>query len=189
MQDLEFEQSYWGDCTNTFDEDQKHFTYASCMGLRQTHYTINIPPIRVLDVGGGPTSMLLKTDQLVEGKVWDPIVYPAWTIDRYLTRNISVCHQYGEYLTETGWDEVWLYNCLHHVQDPGLIIENCLRAGKVVRVFEWVDVAPHAGHPQLLTKALLDKWLRSNGQVVRLHNQRGCTGLAYSAVVSTEKTS
>ena len=30
--DLEFEQGFWGDCCNTFGEDQKHFIYGNLMG-------------------------------------------------------------------------------------------------------------------------------------------------------------
>ena len=33
MEDLEFEMSFWGDCTNTFGEDQKHYIYGNLMGL------------------------------------------------------------------------------------------------------------------------------------------------------------
>ena len=31
--DLKFESEYWGDCTNTFDEDQKHYIYAKYLQL------------------------------------------------------------------------------------------------------------------------------------------------------------
>lgn len=184
MQDFDFEKSYWGDCTNTFDEDQKHYVYARHMGLNIQHYTIAIPPLRILDVGGGPTSMMLKTDNLIEGKVWDPIQYPQWTIDRYSCKNISVCHRYGEELDETGWDEVWLYNCLQHTHDPSKIIQNCLKAGDTFRIFEWVDVPAHDGHPQVLTRDLLDEWIDVKGFVTYMNNHMGCTGFAYTAVVS-----
>jgi hypothetical protein len=183
MQDFDFEVGYWGDCTNTFDEDQKHYVYAGCMGLLISHYTIKISPARILDVGGGPTSMLLKTDNLVEGKVWDPIKYPDWTIERYRSKNISVCHKYGEELDEKGWDEVWLYNCLQHTHDPGNIISNCLKAGKIFRIFEWIDIPAHEGHPQSLTKEGLDEWLGAEGKTFTFNNANGCTGRAYAAVV------
>jgi hypothetical protein len=187
MQDFDFEEKYWGDCTNTFDEDQKHYIYAKFMGLNVTHYTINIPRMKILDVGGGPTSMLLKTDNLIEGKVWDPISYPSWTLGRYKSKNISVVHKYGEDLDEEGWDEVWLYNCLQHTHDPQRIIANCLKAGHTFRIFEWIDIPAHEGHPQVLTQALLDSWIGASGNVVALDhrtNHMGCTGRAYTAIVS-----
>ena len=42
IDDYEFEKDYWGDCCNTFDEDQKHYVYARLMGLEQEHYSFNV---------------------------------------------------------------------------------------------------------------------------------------------------
>lgn len=187
-QEFEFEASYWGNCCNTFDEEQKHYVYAECMGLAVDHYRIiPRPKLRILDVGGGPVSMLLKVPNLASGLVWDPLEYPQWTVDRYASANIAVRQARGEDLDETGWDEVWLYNCLQHTEDPERIIHNCLRAGCVFRIFEWVDIPPHEGHPQMLTQELLDKWIGSSfrafrGNVIEFNNHCGCTGRAYVGV-------
>lgn len=129
--------------------------------------------------------MLLKAHGLKEGLVWDPLQYPAWTQQRYLAKNIRVRCAYGEDLDETGWDEVWMYNCLQHTHDPKRIIENCKRAGKVFRIFEWVDIPPHEGHPQMLTKDLLDAWIGTDGKTTHFSNHFGCTGKAYFAAVTT----
>lgn len=181
--DFEFEADYWGNCCNTFDEEQKQYVYAHCMYLGINHHRI-IPPakLRILDVGGGPVSMLLKVPNLAEGLVWDPLVYPDWTVQRYAAANIRVRRERGEDLNETGWDEVWLYNCLQHTEDPERIIYNCLRAGSTFRIFEWVDIPPHEGHPQMLTRELLDKWIGHQGRVQEFDNYRGCTGRAYCGV-------
>jgi hypothetical protein len=183
-QDFDFEASYWGDCTNTFDEERKQFVYAECMGLPIQGFRIMTPGLRVLDVGGGPVSMLLKAHGLKQGLVWDPLRYPAWTVDRYRIKNIGVRCAYGEDVNEQGWDEVWMYNCLQHTHDPRRIIENCLRAGRVFRIFEWIDIPPHEGHPQMLTKELLDAWTEVDGQTRQFHHHHGCHGRAYFAVVS-----
>ena len=124
MDDYEFEKDYWGDCCNTFDEDQKHYVYGRLMGLQQEHYSFVVGRKRILDIGGGPTSMLLKCKDLVKGKVIDPIQYPKWTMMRYLMKNIDIEIIPGEDAVEYGWDEVWIYNCLQHVKDPQKIIEN-----------------------------------------------------------------
>lgn len=185
-QDFDFEASYWGNCANTFDEEQKQYVYAQCMGLAVDHYKIvTRPQLRILDVGGGPVSMLLKVADLKHGKVWDPLNYPAWVQLRYAAANIAVEVEYGEALNETGWDEVWLYNCLQHTHDPERIIANCLRAGELFRIFEWIDIPPHDGHPQMLTQELLDRWIGQPGQVREFSNHFGCTGRAYFNAVFT----
>jgi len=180
-EDLEFEKSYWGDCCNTFDEDQKHYIYAKYMGLDRQHYSFNVYGKRILDIGGGPTSILLKTVNLKEGKVVDPIHYPQWTIARYATKNISVLVKAGEDIIEYGWDEVWIYNCLQHTEDPEKIISNAKSAAKTLRFFEWVDIPPHDGHPHQLTRETLDFWIGSKGNIVHLA-EHGCYGKAYYGV-------
>lgn len=178
----DFERSYWGDCTNTFDEEQKHYVYAQHMRIERKHYSFIAPAKRILDVGGGPTSMLLKTEGLQHGLVWDPIEYPIWTRDRYRSKNIDVRYAKGEDLTETGWDEVWIYNCLQHTDDPAKVIDRCLKAAKIIRIFEWVDIPPHEGHPHMLSELSLNAWLGLRGTVTQLTGQNGCSGKAYSAV-------
>jgi hypothetical protein len=200
--DQEFEKRYWGNCANTFDEEQKHYTYAKYMGILQVHYSFLVPhpqlsehQFSVLDIGGGPVSMLLKVMNLKQGLVVDPLPYPDWTRDRYAAHNIGVHLIPAENLDVKGWDEVWIYNCLQHVQDPAVIIRRACTAAKVLRIFEWVDVEPHEGHPHKLTKESLDDWILgglttkkavmgfNEGNVVSLRNERGCTGKAYYNVV------
>jgi hypothetical protein len=184
MADYTFEKNYWGNCTNTFDEEQKHFVYARCMGIPRGHHSFTPACDRILDVGGGPASMLLKVEKLKEGLVWDPIAYPQWTVDRYAAANISVRGLPGELLNAAGWDEVWMYNCLQHTDDPEKIVKNCLRAGKVFRIFEWLDIPPHEGHPTMLTESLLNGWLATKGTVRFLDGVNGCLGKSYSAVLT-----
>lgn len=179
--DLEFERAYWGDCCNTFDEDQKHYVYARYMGLDQQHYSFDVHNQRVLDIGGGPSSMLLKTINLKQGKVVDPINYPKWTRDRYSMKRISVAVMPGENIEESGWDEVWIYNCLQHATDPAAIIALAQRAAPVLRFFEWIDIPAHDGHPHELTQANLDQWIGQAGSVVELA-ESGCYGRAYYGV-------
>lgn len=182
MDDLEFEKNYWGDCTNTFDEDQKHYVYARYMGLNRIHYSFDVSNKRILDIGGGPSSMLLKTINLKEGKVCDPIDYPKWVHERYKIKNIEYMVQRGEDINEFGWDEVWIYNCLQHTDDIRAIISNALRAAKTLRIFEWIDIPPHEGHPQMISKDLLDHILDHPGGTVRL-SESGCYGNAYYNVI------
>ena len=179
--DYEFEKAYWGDCCNTFDEDQKHYVYGNLMGLKRTHYSFDVGNKTILDIGSGPTSMLLKTRNLKAGRVVDPIAYPQWTRDRYAMKNIDVVVDIGENVAESGWDEVWIYNCLQHAEDPERIIANARRAGAVLRFFEWIDIPAHDGHPWMLTEELLNQWIGAKGGTCQLA-QSGCYGRAYYGV-------
>jgi hypothetical protein len=179
--DYNFEKKYWGDCCNTFDEDQKHYVYANLMELTRHHYSFDVGNKTVLDIGSGPTSMLLKTVNLKAGKVVDPIEYPQWTRDRYAMKNITVQVDIGENVNESGWDEVWIYNCLQHAEDPERIIANAKQAGRVLRFFEWIDIPAHDGHPWMLTEELLNQWIGAMGATCQLA-ESGCYGRAYYGV-------
>lgn len=181
LQDHEFEKQYWGDCTNTFDEDQKHYVYAKLMGLTRRHYSFDVGHKSIIDIGGGPSSILLKTINLVRGLVVDPIQYPEWTQARYAIKNISVSVTMGEEVNESGWDEVWIYNCLQHTHDPARVIENAKRAAPVLRIFEWIDIEPHDGHPHELSSDLLNRWIGGHGNIINLA-ESGCFGRAYYGI-------
>jgi glycosyltransferase involved in cell wall biosynthesis/2-polyprenyl-3-methyl-5-hydroxy-6-metoxy-1,4-benzoquinol methylase len=176
--DYDHEKSFWDDCTNTFGEDQKHYVYAKHMSIKQNYYSFDVGGRSILDIGGGPTSMLLKTINLKKGKVIDPIEYPKWTIERYKVKNIDVLVNTGENVNEKGWDEVWIYNCLQHVIDPQKIIENAKKSAKVLRIFEWINIPPHDGHPHCLTKENLDAWIGGSGNTIQL-KETGCYGECY----------
>lgn len=180
----EIELSYWGDCTNTFDEEQKHYVYARLMGITIDAYWFDLGGVSVIDIGGGPVSMLLKSKNMRPSTIWDPIRYPDWTRARYAVKNIEVIHRRGEDLTDTGWDEAWIYNCLQHVDDPRRIIENAKRAAKRVRIFEWVDLPVYPGHPHSLSKEFLDDCMGSKG-IVTVLGERGCFGKGYSHIIDT----
>lgn len=179
--DFKFEKAFWGDCCNTFDEETKHFVYAKLMGILVNHLGFYVDKKSILDLGGGPVSMLLKTRGFTKAKVIDPISYPKWTVERYAAHGIELQISKAEQICERGWDEVWIYNCLQHVDDPELILHNALQAGKLIRIFEWIDIPAHEGHPHELTKQNLDLWLGTKGNTINLA-ESGCYGRAYYAV-------
>lgn len=185
MEDYKFESDYWGDCTNTFDEEQKQFVYGKYMQLKPGFYGWDAEGKKILDIGGGPVSILLKTRNLKGGLVVDPISYPDWTKQRYSVKNINVIVKTGEDVTEEGFDEVWIYNCLQHVIDPELIIKNALRAAKTIRIFEWIDIPAHEGHPHMLTENKLNEWIGSPGYTTQLA-ESGCYGKAYYNVYTQQ---
>jgi hypothetical protein len=179
---LQFEKDYWGSCVNTFEEDHKHYVYARFMEIPCNRFSFDAGGKRILDIGGGPSSMLLKCTNLKSGKVIDPIAYPEWTKTRYASHAIEVAVEDGEDAFETGWDEVWIYNCLQHAHSVEKIIENAKRAAPVLRIFEWIDIPPHDGHPIELTKKLLDDIIGLPGSGTAYLSESGCFGVAYYGV-------
>lgn len=185
--EYEFEVAYWGNCCNTFDEDQKHYVYGSLMGLPLAHYSFQLDNIKVMDIGGGPSSMLLKCKGLLSGLVVDPIKYPQWTKDRYFSMGIDVLQDIGENIPNVmeTYDEVWIYNCMQHAVDPEKIIANAKRVAPILRIFEWIDIPAHDGHPHELTEESLNKWIGGKGATISLA-QQGCYGKAYYGVFHHE---
>jgi len=166
---LEWEKEWWGTCQNTYGEEYKQLLYARKMGLEFFHdgrgpFNIDMQGASVLDIGGGPTSLLLKCVN-VKGKVIDPLQYPDWVYERYKLAGISYQIKYGEDIEEPSvWDEVWIYNVLQHVKSPKQIIDNAQQAGKLIRIFEWVDTPTNEGHPHCLRADGLNLWLKGEGK-------------------------
>lgn len=48
---------------------------------------------------------------------------------------------------ESEFDEVWCFNVLQHVIDPGEVLQKSFRAGKVLRFFEPIDYPIEPSHP------------------------------------------
>lgn len=183
----EWEASWWGDCVNTYGEETKQRTYASYMGLvgRQIDGKGPFYDLRgssVLDIGGGPVSMLLKAINFRSAVVIDPCPYPAWTRARYKAAGITYLPIEGEYFFDPqSFDEVWIYNVLQHVIDPASVIETARKHADILRIFEWVDAETNAAHPHVLTADKLTEWIGKRGTVVRL-NENGAVGTAYFGV-------
>lgn len=189
----EFDESaWWGDCGNTFHEEQKQLVYAPRMGLRPfwggAHPpTFDLLGASVVDLGGGPTSLLLKCVNRGGCVVIDPGKFPAWVAQRYEECGVMFWNGTAEGIDTEGmahFDEAWIYNTLQHVEDPEKVISNAREVVSKIRIFEWIDVDPYDGHPHKLTEDSLNKWLGGTGFTVQL-NESGCVGHAYYGVFMT----
>ncbi len=168
----EFETNWWGDCVNTYLEEEKQLKYAPKMGLEALYSNkvfFNLKGKSVLDRRAIYLILLLKCENKGYCVVLDPLKPPKWVLDRYKIANIRYIPKKAETMqfllgTET-FDEVWIYNCLQHVANPKKIIENAKDVGKVIRIFEWIDTPAHPGHPQTLKEEELNKWLGGIGKV------------------------
>ena len=52
----------------------------------------------------------------------------------------------------------------------------------MLRIFEWIDIPAHEGHPVELTKELLDSIIALPGSGTATLNESGCYGKAYYGV-------
>ena len=183
-----WETGWWGNCINTYGEEYKQLLYAEKMGLKTFHddkspFNIDMKGKSVLDIGGGPVSLLLKCYNVI-GTVADPLPVPQWVKDRYKLANINFVSCKGENVDKLkeSFDEVWIYNVLQHTEDPKKIINNALKMGKILRLFEWVDIGTNEGHPHNLTKEKLDEWLGGEGIKEYLNGKNTCTGNCYYGI-------
>jgi hypothetical protein len=187
-----WEAEWWGDCVQTFGEEAKQLTYAHLMGL------VNEPRLgkwpvydlagkSVVDLGGGPVSMLLKTVNGGDLVVVDPCPYPNWVRARYEAARIEQIEEeaeawfVGAYEGGLPFDEAWIYNVLQHVVDPEKVIETARTHAPVLRIFEWIETETNVGHPHSLHADDLNDWCGGVG-TVRTINENGAVGICYSGV-------
>lgn len=184
-----WEQKWHGNCCNDYGEMEKQLLYADRMGLKFFHngkspYNIDMHNVRVLDIGGGPSSLLLKCIN-VRGVVVDSLLIPTWVRQRYKAANIELLQQQGERLNICGFAECWLYNTLQHTEDPSLVISNARKATSLIRIFEWIDTPTNIGHPNSLSEHMLNEWLHGDGKVEQIDGIAHCYGTAYYGVFPT----
>lgn len=182
---------FWDTCTRTYVEETKQFFYATRMKLGFVDYPlsdIDFQGKSVLDIGSGPTSLLLKSKNYSKAVALDPLMdrFPAWVRERYKSVGIEPLALPAEEIDPTQkFDEVLIYNVLQHTIDPELIIQKALRVGKVVRIFEWLEVPTDDKHPHYLEAHKLDKWLGKKGMVEPVNEPYMFSANCYYNVVET----
>jgi glycosyltransferase involved in cell wall biosynthesis/SAM-dependent methyltransferase len=185
----EFERNWWGLEPNERwnEEVRKQETYARLMGLPDD---LDLgKPTTVLDIGCGPTSMLLRADRHGAPAVGvDPLPVSKQTLQRYRSAGVAFMNQKAEVadLHTVDVDECWIYNCLQHTEDPASILRKAGLAARLVRIFEWRNTAKMPGHPHTLTEDLFAKafegWERVKWDVGML-DQPGLWGEYIALVV------
>ncbi len=192
----DWERNWHGACTNSFGEEAKQISYAHRMGLiNQPLYgkwpVYDLNGASVLDLGGGPSSLLLKCVN-GWGAVVDPCLYPEWVADRY---EAAGQHNHPEYEAatifyhvepaetfvgpyDTKLSECWQYNVGQHVLDPEALIATAKRCAHVLRIFEWIETETNVGHPHCLHAHELDQWIGGTG-TVEMIDENGAVGLCY----------
>jgi hypothetical protein len=185
MTDEDLEMRFWGDCCNTYGEETKQLVYLNRMGFKiaptwRSPVSFDGDGKSFLDIGGGPCSVLLKFENVGRRIVVDPGNYPDWITKRYQQAGIEHVRLRAEEF-KRDWimlDCALIYNCLQHVDDPRVIVENAIASSRELKMFEWIDIPPHEGHPHMLTEAMLNAWTGQHGTVEQM-NQDGCVGRAW----------
>lgn len=158
-------------CANSYNEETKQYMYAEKMGLNEFMVSRfgakswDFGDKTVLDVGGGPYSILLKS-KAKEKFIIDPCEYPNWCMVRYKECGINFIKNQAEVMWfSKPFDIVLCYNVLQHVQNPEAICKKMLEYGKTIYFFDWVGIGNTPGHPNILEAKKLDKWLGGIGTV------------------------
>jgi hypothetical protein len=182
----DLESRFWGNCTRSLGEELKQITYMSRMGFPlvrtwRSGFNFDAEGRSIIDIGGGPVSVLLKMENLESGTVVDPGEYPNWVESRYSEARIGFVPERGEDLesSEDPFDLALIYNCLQHCDDPAKVIANARVCARELRMFEWVDLPPHEGHPHMLTEAKLNEWAGRPGVVETFTGENECHGRAW----------
>lgn len=127
---------------------------------------------RILDVGGGPQSMLLDCFDFEYGEVVDPINYPQHIkklSSLYPACNITFTHSSIEdYENKEVFDEVWCYNVLPHAKDKYLFFNSilrCVRDGGILRIMEPWNPG-YEGHP-LKVDGNTFNYIKAFGKIIK----------------------
>ena len=184
------EADFWGACQNTFTEELKQLVYMDRMGFKRIHdgrgpYNWDGRGKSYIDIGGGPTSVVLKMVNATKRTVVDPCYYPDWVFARYHTCGIEVHRQKGEAiwvepaLLAFPYDVALIYNCLQHTESPDIIVSKARAIAAEIHMFEWIDLPAHPGHPHCLTEALLQEWTGQKGKTETFNGLNECFGRAW----------
>lgn len=138
----------------------------------------------ICDIGGGPTSLLLRCQNFSKATVVDPILATDRVKDRYKECGINFKNVMAEeFKYDQIYDEIWIYNCLHHTMDPEKILEDAKKHCKVLRIYEILHTGKDLMHPQSFNREFFDNILGPGGQVTDMkESEPSPRGLGYHGV-------
>ena len=145
---------------NDFEVSQQH-VYKISMGFPPDFELVSglydLNNLSILDIGGGPNSLLLQSRNFSKGTVVDPLEVSSAVKERYEGLGIDLIQERGEtFSSKNIYDEVWIYNCLQHVEDPEALLKNAKNLGKKVRIFEIVHQGTDELHLHTITPELIE---------------------------------
>jgi hypothetical protein len=183
---------FWSHYSNHICELDKQSFCAKQIGIFETNdptpYVVDLQGKSVLEIGAGPNGLCLRA-QNGRRKVIDPAEYPEWVWDRYKYFGVEYENIMAENMNESGWDEVWLVNCMQHVTNPDKVMENIKKAGKVLRIFEWLNIPVDACHHHTFTREWYDTRLNTVGNILPCKEISMYTTDAYYGVYPIQQES
>lgn len=174
------ESDYWEIFTCELETFKYQEQYIDAMGIRNDYFhppdnSLNMSGLNVIDVGGGPSSILLRTNHLrgnqhsglANGVVIDPLVITEHQKLRYEYYGIELIQDQAEnidkYYSEKGYfDECFIYNCLQHVLDPIQILDKATYISKRIRIAEPLNIPTDHMHLHMFTKDYFDNYFSSD---------------------------
>lgn len=144
--------------------------------------TLNFSGLKVLDVGGGPVSILLRSnkgysefhDGFDEGVVIDPVKITDHQRMRYEYFDIKFIQDKAENITnyykEKYFDECFIYNCLQHVEDPIKILDGVTQVSKKIRIAEPIYVPTDKCHLHTFTEHYFANYFDKDGWEIEMQN-------------------
>ncbi len=184
------ERRFWGNAYNAaaFNEVVKQECYMRRMLLARDcgdgNGDLHLRKRSILDVGGGPWSMLLRAIGGRNLTVVDPFQLPPSAARRYQLYGIRYIQARAETRPSVGhFSEAWVYNVLEHTESPAAVLAFAAAAAAVVRVFAWLHQGVDALHMGGVSERLILDALGKpiEGGVVMLAENE-CFGLALAGV-------
>lgn len=121
----------------------------------------------VVDICGGPSSLLLRCFNFSKAVVVDPGNFPDYIVNRYKEAGIEVAKVPAElFVYEQPVDETWIYNALAHVYNPTAILLNAKSNSKTMRIIEGVNCGTNIQHPQNLLSEEFENVLGQKGKTI-----------------------
>ncbi len=126
----------------------------------------------VVDLGGGPTSLLLRCRNFSKAIVVDPLPMTDTVKKRYKEHGIELISLPAEeFMYPQKFDEVWNYNCLHHVMDPDQILQNAKQNCKTLRIYEILNTRIDSMHLYSFNADYFHRMLGPGGNVKNMNNE------------------
>lgn len=149
------------------DFDKYYAQYFDCYRQYFAHLGISfdLRGKSVVEIGGGPYPALPYCLNYEYGYIVDPIEYATYSIfsdSRIKLRTITDLPKLVGPV-----DEVWLFNCLQHVEDPNVILKWCVQYGKTIRYFEPINLPTDSMHLHTLTPELFDPYFHNTMQIYK----------------------
>lgn len=172
----EIESNYWGIFTAELMTLKHQELYIDALNIRSDYFdvidnSLNFSDKKILDVGGGPASLLLRTnntkgnchDGIIEGVIIDPVIITEHQLDRYKYFNLNFINDKGEnidlyYNDKNHFDETIIYNCLQHVENPIEILDKITHISKRIRLSEPINASTDEAHLHEFTSKYFDDY-------------------------------